>query len=111
MLQRGEAQGVGVVLHEGRGHLPETSPGLPQHAVSTAVTSSPDGGGTGKASPSPRHNVSGTSTSRCGVSCNVEPSWNTYRAFTPDMNVKAVAGTKAKLDVVLGCKTEGGTPR
>jgi len=26
-------------------------------------------------------------------------------------NVKAVAGTKAKLDVVLGCKTEGGTPR
>ena len=26
-------------------------------------------------------------------------------------NVKAVAGTPAKLDVILGCKTEGGTPR
>jgi len=26
-------------------------------------------------------------------------------------NVKSVAGTTAKLDVVLGCKTEGGTPR
>jgi len=31
VLQRGEAQGVGVVLDEGRGHLAETAPGLAQH--------------------------------------------------------------------------------
>lgn len=52
--------------------------------------------------------------------CSNPKGWRYDNAQTPTKislcqnacdNVKSVAGTQAKLDVVLGCKTEGGTPR
>lgn len=52
--------------------------------------------------------------------CSNPKGWRYDNATTPTKiqlcqnacdNVKSVAGTTAKLDVVLGCKTEGGTPR
>lgn len=52
--------------------------------------------------------------------CSNDKGWRYDNAAAPTKiqlcqnacdGVKQVAGTKAKIDVVLGCKTEGGTPR